>query len=65
MSEYILNELGNLLKNKLNRKREQILNFHNRELYGKCIEIEGEIAGIEDVWYELMQRGLLTEKINV
>jgi len=60
ISKTEFNELGTLLKNRLIRKHEAILNCRNRELWAKCIEIEGEISAIEIIWEDLMRRGLLT-----
>ena len=57
----MLNELGYLLENRLERKMAQIINFRDKQLWEKCIFTEGEISALEDVWMDLMQRGLLTD----
>ena len=56
-----LNELGILLKAKIDRKHQQKINYRNKELWGKCLECEGAIDALENVWIDLMFRNLLNE----
>jgi len=57
----MLNDLGELLEHRIERKRDQIINFKNKQLWEKCIFTEGEISSLEDLWMDLMKRGLLTD----
>ena len=56
-----LNELGILLKKRIERKRKQLDAAIATRCWVKCIEIEATIDTLELVWIDLMGKSLLTK----
>lgn len=56
-----LNELGLLLKARIDRKRTLLDTVILSCKWGDCISIESAIFTLQLVWVELMGRGLLTK----
>ena len=56
-----LNELGILLKKRIERKRKQLDAAIATRYWVRCIEVEVAMDTLELVWMDLMGRDLLTK----